>query len=506
MNQHLAARRFFGLLTALVALGATAAGQAYSAPTPLTVGGNPSSVASADLDGDGDLDVVATNATGSNISVLINNGGTFAAAVPFATPANPIGVVAEDFDGNGAPDIAVLFGQGNQLGVYLNDGIGNFSSNGVVTAGFAPFRMAAVDADGDGDMDLFVANNLVNAISLLVNDGAGNFSYGGAQTGVPGPTAFAFGDLDDDGDEDMAVACAGADVILIVRNDTTAFTPLNFVSVGAVPLDIAIFDANHDLRADIVTANTAGNSITLLRNLGGMNFSRVDTPTLPTPTGLAVTNADNALGLDIAVTCFDAWQTMVFANDGSGGFSAMHTAYTGINPFDVVSLDLDGDFDRDLLTVNFGDGTLSRLDNAEPSPFYPGTGEDIDVGTGVNANAASGPANSWKEVRAGDFVELRMFSPGSGLDNRHALLLAQFFYRGFPPISPAPGLHVNQFGFGAIVAIDSPALLPAGEMVQFNMPVGVEGLNLMVQSIVLDVMAQNGIYASSDGYELAIVF
>lgn len=495
-----------GTLTAALMLLATPSiAQTYTPPSSVSAGNSPAAILAADLDGDGDEDTVITDAVNNTATIYTNVSGILVSGAAIATISNPIDLEAFDADGDGDLDLAFIGGTSGQLGVHLNDGSGNFGAALISSAGFAPLRMISIDADGDSDLDLLVSNNIVNAVSLLTNDGSGGFTFSGATTNIPGPAGLAKGDLDKDGDEDIAIACTAADVILIIRNDGTTLTPQSFVSVGAVPFDVVIADFNHDQRVDIVTANVADASVSVLSNDRGFNFTRADYSTPATPVAIDTTNSENSLGLDLVVACFDAWQVSVLTNDGQGAFNFSYTTYTGVNPLDVVSTDLDGDFNDDHISVEITGATLTMVVNDHVGELYPGTNEDIETATGVNGTPLSGPAHHRKEAAAGDFIDVTMQSPGQTFTNLNAVMVAQFFFPGFPPISPAPGIHVNEFGFGAIIAIDSPALMMGGEGVQFTMPPGVEGLSLMFQSFVLSTLTSNGIYATSPGYELAIV-
>jgi hypothetical protein len=70
----------------------------------LDVGSAPYSGSAADLDGDGNVDLVTASSSFDNVSVLLNNGdGSFAASVEYGTGEDPRSVFAADFDGDGYP-------------------------------------------------------------------------------------------------------------------------------------------------------------------------------------------------------------------------------------------------------------------------------------------------------------------------------------------------------------------------------------------------------------------
>ena len=117
----------------------------------------------ADLDGDGDMDVlVGVERTGTiawyeNLDGLGNFGP---ARVIGTDVTNVSSVIAVDVDGDGALDVLAVSPQDDSISLYKNlDGQGNFGSGQVIITHLGtPWSVSAADFDGDGDMDLSVAS------------------------------------------------------------------------------------------------------------------------------------------------------------------------------------------------------------------------------------------------------------------------------------------------------------------------------------------------------------
>src|SRR4051812_1464791 len=149
--------------------------------SPEAVTGFPRSAVAADLDGDGDQDLVFANAAGANAPILKNNGaGNFHEPSSSPEPAGggASSVVAADLDGDGDQDLAVANAASDNVTILRNNGAGNFHqpASSPVPAGDAPRSIVAANLDADGDRDLAVANHDSDNVTILENDGNARFA------------------------------------------------------------------------------------------------------------------------------------------------------------------------------------------------------------------------------------------------------------------------------------------------------------------------------------------
>jgi hypothetical protein len=189
-------------------------------------------VAVGDFNSDGKPDLVTANggfyAGGNDISVLLGNGdGTFRTAVNYTVGANPTSVAVADFNGDGHVDVAVSDSGSNNVSVLLSNGQGQLAAATTCGVGNTPVSVAAGDFNGDGITDLVVGNELDNTLTLLTGNGDGTFV---ARSAIPdtgsGPDYILAGHFIADGGTDIAVANGNSGNVGILTG----------VSVRAIPM------------------------------------------------------------------------------------------------------------------------------------------------------------------------------------------------------------------------------------------------------------------------------
>jgi len=167
----------------------------------------------ADLNGDGYPDIVAANRPDDPKSPMPSyvcfddRKGHFPSCQPLPLTESTTSIVAADFDGDGAIDLFVPHRDGGQSIILWNDGHGHFPASTKVGSGADWIRMgAAADFDGDGRLDLAFTDEQKQAAYVIYNRGHRQFSASEQLPGPPRhPFALAVTDLNRDGRPDIVV-------------------------------------------------------------------------------------------------------------------------------------------------------------------------------------------------------------------------------------------------------------------------------------------------------------
>ncbi len=214
-------------------------------------------IALADLDGDSDLDIVATTRISSTyyLRTFINNGG-----LAFSDGFNQLlaasaKVSVGTMDADGDVDIIVTTNSG--LTVYLNDGTGTafsplstvYTSGGLLDAE----NLIVADFDNDSNLDVFALNSSESIFDsyIFINDGTGALTVSPNVLTNSGYSNHAIvGDLDNDGDNDIIITGYFSGNTAWVNDGTGNFVlddvPLGKGDEGAVPV-LGDLDGDSDL-------------------------------------------------------------------------------------------------------------------------------------------------------------------------------------------------------------------------------------------------------------------
>ncbi|MFG0318331.1 MAG: FG-GAP repeat domain-containing protein [Planctomycetota bacterium JB042] len=341
-------------------------------PSPVGVVGRCEGVLLADVTGDANPDVVATDFMSGEIVLFVGDGaGGFAPPSPTYVGGGPWQVRRADVDGDGHADVAAACALSG-IAVARGRLAGGLVVPDRVAVGDGPVAAALADLDGDGDLDLATANRDGNDLSIRYGNASGGFVGGSDLPAGFDPRTVGATDLDGDGRLDLVAGGAdglGGASVTVLANGVSGFGPAKSYAAGVPPFALVPGDVDNDGADDVVVAGpygTSGNAASLLLGdgLGGFGAPVALAPgSAGTSVGLADVDLDGLL--DVAVSHLGGGVTDVH---WAGGSSALAT---GEQPVSLVLDDFDADGAPDLAVANEGSADLTLLRGLGAAGFLP---------------------------------------------------------------------------------------------------------------------------------------
>ncbi len=339
------------------------------------------SVAAADFDGDGHIDLAATSGGTLHLVVFRNLGNLSFSPTTYEAGGGPTRLLAADTNADGRPDL-VEAAQGDSFAGHVvllrNLGGGSFGQPVRVDAGPQPYGVALADMNGDRRLDLIAANRGSGTGSIDPQTSNGSFAAAPIYEALPDliPLDSASADFDGDGRPDMALSqldlfSDGGDRVVIMHNDGASHMALAQTlpsGTDSNPKSVIAADLNGDARPDLawtpeISSLQASYPLEVALNNGNGTFGQpVAYPVQTCGTG-AVTagdvNGDGIVDLIVANNrggpggfCDSVSRTVrVALGNGNGTFQADFGVQIGLLTEMAAAADVNGDGRADIVST-----------------------------------------------------------------------------------------------------------------------------------------------------------
>ena len=262
--------------------GTFQASKVYYAPVPDSGVGNGITLASGDFNGDGFADLVVANCCDTTIGITVylsNPDGSLQPGVNYGTGGGMEFATVADFNGDGNLDIAASDFQNGVVRIFTGTGNGNFIEGPQYsTGGSSPAGIIAADIDQANGTDLAVVDGNNALVSILFNDGTGGFSAPVTYPLTNSGLTLAATDLNGDTTPDLVISESGGTQVGVLLNGVSpnlvgTFGAETTLALGDEPLGLAVADVNGDGFADIVTVLEHSQQVAVIFGNGDGTFT-----------------------------------------------------------------------------------------------------------------------------------------------------------------------------------------------------------------------------------------
>ncbi|HNO79730.1 MAG TPA: VCBS repeat-containing protein [Phycisphaerae bacterium] len=365
------------------------------------------SAIAADLDNDGDLDVLAACQFADELTWYENTDGkgTFGLPRGISTEVDrPNSVFAADLDGDGDLDVLSASLYDDKICWYENmDGIGEFGAQQIIsTSADSPYSVFSIDIDGDGDFDVLSASSSDDKIAWYENtDGNGQFGPQQVITSSARGARSVFStDIDGDGDADVLSAARNDWRIAWYANTNGlgGFGPQQTIS-GNTYRASAVFgtDLDGDGDTDVISAADFDGEIAWHENLDGhgdFGPQKIIYSAADFAVSLFAADLDKDGDTDVLSASRDDDKIAWYENrinephsDADGFSNPTFLSTTANGASSVFAADLNGDGNLDVLSASYADDKIAWYENSRPKDCNNNDILDVcDIASGTSTD------------------------------------------------------------------------------------------------------------------------
>ncbi len=306
-----------------------------------------------DFDNDGDLDVVISSLD-NDILWYENDGfGAFTSHQLTSTYTLKYFDVL-DLDGDGDVDILAIENSNNQLVWLENTQSSIFVDHAITNSLDACGIFTFADMDHDHDIDIIVSYPTLNKVSLLINDGNQNYSSSDILTNIQEPKEIELADVNLDGYIDIYVTTTSdQDIYLIVNEESVEYTPYLIIeNIGSNPESMRVIDMDKDGDIDVVVSFMDDNRLVWYENQGDFSYFEHTIANVTSPQFIEVFDYDLDGDLDVVTSLRDSDNINYYANNGNQSFDLYGINQEVDQVADMSIGDVNGDGSEDIFVID----------------------------------------------------------------------------------------------------------------------------------------------------------
>lgn len=256
-----------------------------------------------------------------------------------------------DMDGDGNLDVVIADASDDAVYVTFGDGEGSFSNEIALDMGIGPGQLSLADINADGAMDIVSASPTEDSVFISLNDGSGNFSSPvEVISGLGAAEALAVGDFDKDGFVDIAINDDTANETRVYKGSGNGdFTEAYSVAITASYTDLLVADHDGDGNDDLIVAGQTSVFVALGDGAGGF-ATAVATAAKSQITSVSSGDFNDDGILDLFVQSGPAGNTEIFLGDADGSYETSDFIRSYLEP--VAAGDFNGDGHQDLAAID----------------------------------------------------------------------------------------------------------------------------------------------------------